>query len=665
MIRKFNKIAIANRGEIALRIIRAARDMQIQTLAFFSDEEKNAPHVLQADEAYSLGSGDLNDTYLNIEKIIKIAVDNGADAVHPGYGFLSENPNFADACRHVGLIFIGPSVEVLKQMGNKVTAKAIAKMAGVNVLESFLINPAEVDRITYKLNYPLLIKASNGGGGKGMQVVYNASQLAEKALQAARSALNYFGNDEIYIENYIENARHIEVQVVGDAFGSVVHLYERDCTIQRNHQKIIEEAPALSIPNKVRLELHKAALAICKEVKYENAGTVEFLVDANNNFFFLEMNPRIQVEHPVTEAVTGVDIVKEQISIAAGNQLSFSQNDVQVKGFAVEARLYLEDPQNSFLPSGQPIMYYSLPKGKDIRIESAVDIQNTANQYDPLVCKLIVWAENRQLAQEKMLKALNETIIVGPVTNQQYLKTIFLSENYINNQINTQFCHANAQQLNKLVFQKQNETPIETLMAAALFLWFRFGKEIGSVWEKFGFWRQFPSAEINIGDKNLNVYFSFVGNELYFQFNGFLYSVVIHAEQINQGFLHVEYDGQKSRISFFILNSAVLYLFSESYAYVLRNKSVLDSYPAEFNIESSDESSNDKSIVFSNLFGRVVDIYVKKDQTICKGDVLMIIESMKSENRVLSPLDAKIKKINVVVGEQVTDKMPLLYLENF
>ncbi|MBN2264110.1 MAG: ATP-grasp domain-containing protein [Prolixibacteraceae bacterium] len=664
MIRKFNKIAIANRGEIALRIIRAARDMQIQTLAFFSDEEKNAPHVLQADEAYSLGSGDLNDTYLNIEKIIKIAVDNGADAVHPGYGFLSENPNFADACQRAGLIFIGPSVEVLKQMGNKVTAKAFAKKAGVYVLESFLINPAEVDRITHKLDYPLLIKASNGGGGKGMQVVYNASQLAEKAAQAARSALNYFGSNEIYIENYIENARHIEVQVLGDAFGNVVHLFERDCTIQRNHQKIIEEAPALSIPNKVRHELHNAALAICKEVKYENAGTVEFLVDANNNYFFLEMNPRIQVEHPVTEAITGVDIVKEQICIAQGKPLSFTQNLVQVKGFAVEARLYSEDPQNGFLPSGQPIMYYSFPKEKTIRVESAVDMQNTASQYDPLICKLIVWAENREFARKKMLKALNETIIAGPVTNQQYLKTIFLSENYINNQINTQFCHTNAQQLNELVLQKQNETPIETLLAAALFLWFRSGKEKGSIWEKTGFWRQFPSAEIAFGDKNLNVYFRLVGNELHFQMNKILYSVVIHAEQINEGFLNVEYNGQKSSVSFFILNSAVLYLFSETYVYVLKNKSVLEAYPAEFDIESSDENSNDESTVFSNLFGRVVHIAVKKDQTIYKGDVLMIIESMKSENKVLAPFSGRIKKINVETGNQVTDKMPLLYIEN-
>lgn len=664
MIRKFKKIAIANRGEIALRIIRAAHEMQIQTLTFYSEEEKSAPHVLLSDEAYSLGSGDLNNTYLNINKIVEIAVQNGADAVHPGYGFLSENASFAEACEIAGLVFIGPSVDVLKQMGNKVTAKAIAKKAGVNVLESFLINPAEVDRIHHNFDFPLLIKASNGGGGKGMQVVYNASQLAEKAAQAARSALNYFGSDEIYIENYIENARHIEVQVLGDAFGNVVHLFERDCTIQRNHQKIIEEAPAVALPMHLRQQLHEAALAICQMVNYQNAGTVEFLVDINSNFFFLEMNPRIQVEHPITEAITGVDIVKEQISIAAGNRLSFLQTDVRLKGFAIEARLYSEDPQNSFLPSGQPVVHYSFPHGTNIRIESAIDMQGAANQFDPLVCKLVVWAENRRLALDKMLNALNETIIVGPVTNQQYLKAIFMSDDYLSNQLDTRFCHNNAQQLNEFVLQKKNETPTETLLAAVLFLWSLSDSNSTSVWTKNGNWRQFPMAEIEMAEKNFSIYFRLNGNLVQFELNKILYSFIIDAQQINQGVLFIENEKQKSRIAFYVENDAVLYLFSGSYTYVLKNKNVLEYYPLEFDIDSANTGSKHNSTVFANLFGRVVDIPVKKDQTIYKGDVLMIIESMKSENKVLAPFSGSVKKINVKVGDQISDKMPLLYIDN-
>ncbi len=663
MNKKFRKIAIANRGEIALRIIRAAKAIQIETLAFYSDDEKNAPHVEQADEGCSLGKGELKDTYLNVEKIVALAIENGAEAIHPGYGFLSENAAFAQACQDAGLVFIGPSVEVLQQMGNKVTAKTIARKAGVNVLESFVVDASGAFELNGIFHYPLLIKAANGGGGKGMQVVYNAEELQQKAGEAARAALNYFGSEEIYIENYIEDARHIEVQILGDAFGNIVHLHERDCTLQRKHQKIIEEAPATSISLQLRQKLHEAALAICREVGYQNAGTVEFLVDWDENFYFLEMNPRIQVEHPVTEAITGVDIVKEQLSIAAGNPLSFSQDEIRINGHAIEARVYAEDPLNGFAPSGKPVLHFEMPGDTNIRIETAIDLRGGAAQYDPLLCKLIAWGENREKAREKLISALDETTFLGTETNLQYLTALLETPEYIENKLNTQFCQLNIDALLLQIQQKNELTGHQWLLAAALFAWYGIAKETASVWLRSGFWRLYATTDILLNGQSYFIRFNIKKNMLDFHFKEKKYSFYLKEINLEKRKLLFENEGTSKSISFFKTQNAKLLLGLNGAVFELQNSSLLDFYPDDFFKENDDEMPGSE-VINSHLFGRVVDIRVKSNQTIRKGDVLMIIESMKSENRVLSPRDAKIKKINVVVGEQVTDKMPLLYLEN-
>ncbi|HKM92758.1 MAG TPA: biotin carboxylase N-terminal domain-containing protein [Prolixibacteraceae bacterium] len=663
MNRKFRKIAIANRGEIALRIIRTAKALQIKTVVFFSVEEKDAPHVLQADEAYSLGDGELKNTYLNIEKIVRLAIESGAEAVHPGYGFLSENPDFAKACELAGLVFIGPSVQVLQQMGNKVTAKNIAKKVGVKVLESLVVKPSEVINIHATFTFPLLVKASNGGGGKGMQVVYNADELQEKAKLAARAALNYFGNDEIYVENYLEDARHIEVQILGDAYGNVVHLFERDCTLQRNHQKIVEEAPAISISKQLREKLHEAALAICREVAYQNAGTVEFLVDSFENFYFIEMNPRIQVEHPVTEAVTGIDIVREQLSIAAGNPLSFLQTDVKIKGHAIEVRLYSEDPHNEFLPSGKPLLHFNLPWGENIRVESGIGTKGAASLFDPLLCKVIAWGENREIARLNLTAALSQTSFFGSKTNLHYIKTLLGSVEYIGNKFNTRFCHTG---LEKLIAEMNHETQSvkkEYLLAAALWNW--FSKPVNNVafWQKTGYWRAFLFIEIIIDEESFNIHFHIEKNKVEFDFKEYRYSFLVKNSSLQENQIELEQNGQVKWVSFFNINGASILLNIDGVAFQLTNGHHLDAYPEDFSTEIVFQNGNNE-VVESHLFGRVVEIPVKVEQTINKGDVLMIIESMKSENRVLATCNATIKKINVKVGEQVTDKMPLIYLEN-
>jgi acetyl/propionyl-CoA carboxylase alpha subunit len=355
------RILVANRGEIAVRIIHSIKKMGLETVALFHRNENKALHTRMADMAVSLGGGELPETYLNVSKIISIAKEFNCDAIHPGYGFLSENYQFARACEENGIVFIGPSSEVIRQMGSKSEARIIARKAGVPVLEAVEITKNQIPS-TIDLKYPLIIKPALGGGGKGMKMVMSENDLKDAIDIACRESLSYFNNDNLIIEPYIENARHIEVQILGDNFGNIIHLFERECSIQRNHQKIIEEAPAVSISEELRNKLYKAAIKIAREIKYTNAGTVEFLV-SGNSFYFLEMNTRIQVEHPVTEAITGIDIVEEQIRIAQNNPLSETLKHLKQNGHAIEARICAESSFENFRPSSGIIDFISFPTG--------------------------------------------------------------------------------------------------------------------------------------------------------------------------------------------------------------------------------------------------------------------------------------------------------------
>jgi acetyl-CoA carboxylase biotin carboxylase subunit len=437
----FKKILIANRGEIAVRVIRACREMGIPTVAVYSDVDRSALHVARADEAYHIGPAAARESYLNIERILDVAHRCGADAIHPGYGFLSENPEFARACAAAGVKFIGPPASAMEMMGSKTRAREAADRAGVPRVPgsvSALESVAQAREVAATVGYPVMIKAAAGGGGKGMRRVDSASDLANAFSAAQSEALRAFGNGEVYIEKLILNPRHIEIQIFGDEHGNVVYLGERECSVQRRHQKVIEEAPSPFVDPAMRQAMGETAVAIASAAGYYNAGTVEFLVDADRKFYFLEMNTRLQVEHPVTELVTGLDLVHLQILTAAGAQLPFIQSDLQLRGHAIEVRIYAEDPDNNFFPSPGRISRLLTPSGPGIREDSGIyEGWMVPLDYDPMLSKLIAYAPSRDQAIRRMRRALNEYFIGGIASNLGLFLQILDDENFAAARIDT------------------------------------------------------------------------------------------------------------------------------------------------------------------------------------------------------------------------------------
>ena len=419
------KILIANRGEIAVRIIRACREMGIETVAVYSEADKEALHTQLADEAVCIGPAASKDSYLNMESIISATLVSGADAIHPGFGFLSENEKFAELCEKCRITFIGPPSEVIRKMGNKTEARTTMVEAGVGVIPGWnesISSVEEAKTIADDLGYPVIIKAALGGGGKGMRTAFSEAELEQAFLTAKAEAKAAFGEDAVYMEHFMEHPRHVEVQILADAYGNIVHLGERDCSIQRNHQKFIEEAPCVAISPELREKMGCAAVKAARAAGYVNAGTIEFLLEKETDFYFMEMNTRIQVEHPVTEWVTGVDLVKEQIRIASGEKLSITQEDVCLEGHAIECRINAENPALDFRPSPGNITGLYLPGGKGIRMDTAIYSGYTVPAYyDSMIAKLIVHAENRSEALRKMKSALGEIVIEGIDTNVDYL----------------------------------------------------------------------------------------------------------------------------------------------------------------------------------------------------------------------------------------------------
>lgn len=413
----FKKILIANRGEIALRVIRACRELDIETVAVFSEGDREALHVKAADEAICIGPVASAKSYLNIPNIISAAELTGADAIHPGYGFLSENARFAEICESCNIAFIGPSPKIIESMGDKAMARKTMIECGIPVVpgsKDIIKDVEAAGEVAEEIGYPVLIKASAGGGGKGMRVAQNAKEL-RKSIQAAQNeAQASFGNSEVYLEKYVEEPRHIEFQILGDKHGNIVHLGERDCSLQRRHQKLLEESPSSAITPELRAEMGAMAVKAAKAVNYSNAGTIEFLLDRHGKFYFIEMNTRIQVEHTVTELVTGLDLVKEQIRLAAGEQLGFTQDDIQVRGWAIECRINAEDPDKNFMPSPGIIKTYHVPGGPGVRVDSAAyQGYMVPPYYDSMVGKLCVWGATRQEAIARMKRALEEFVIEG------------------------------------------------------------------------------------------------------------------------------------------------------------------------------------------------------------------------------------------------------------
>jgi acetyl-CoA carboxylase biotin carboxylase subunit len=439
----FEKVLIANRGEIAVRIMRTCREMGIQTVAVYSEADKAAAHVLEADEAVFLGPSEPSESYLHIDKLISAAQQSGAEAVHPGYGFLAENAAFAEACAKSGLTFIGPTAEVIQDLGNKTLARQIMQSAGVPVIPGMLeatTDPETLQKEAERIGYPVLVKAVAGGGGKGMRIVSSPDALKEGCLSASSEAQKAFGDGSLYLEKCLERPRHIEFQILADRQGHVVHLFERECSIQRRHQKIIEETPSIALTPSLREAMGKAAVSAAKASGYVNAGTVEFLLDPSGSFYFLEVNTRLQVEHPITEMTTGFDLVRHQLEIAAGNPLKLEQEHIAPRGHAMECRIYAEDPEALFFPSPGHVLVHHEPSGPGVRNDCGIYAGfEVPVEYDPILSKLVVAAGTREAARRRMIRALEEYVILGIRTTIPFLIDIFKSPAFAEGDIHTNF----------------------------------------------------------------------------------------------------------------------------------------------------------------------------------------------------------------------------------
>ena len=445
------KVLIANRGEIAVRIIRACREMGIRTVAIYSEADKNALHKTLADEAICIGPAQSAKSYLNMKAILEAACLTGADSIHPGFGFLSENPRFAKICEEMGIKFIGPNHELIELLGNKSKAKETMKKAGVPVVpgsEGLLSSKKQAIELAEQIKYPVMLKASAGGGGRGIRVAYNQKELEREYDLVRQEAKVSFNDDSIYLEKFVENPRHVEIQILADEHGNAVYLGERDCSIQRRHQKVLEESPSMAIDDKIRKKMGETVVKAVKEVGYSNAGTIEFLVDKNKNFYFMEMNTRLQVEHPVTEFVTGIDIVKEQIRIASGEKLSYNQKDITFTGHAMECRVNAENPAKNFMPCPGKITGLHLPGGNGIRVDTAIYADYTIPAcYDSMIAKVIVHGKDRNECIAKMKSALGEFIVDGITTNIDFLYKILENADFINNNYDTSFIEKNLENL--------------------------------------------------------------------------------------------------------------------------------------------------------------------------------------------------------------------------
>ncbi|MBQ3641403.1 acetyl-CoA carboxylase biotin carboxylase subunit [bacterium] len=438
----FKKVLIANRGEVAVRIIRACREIGIPTVAVYSEADADSLHVMLATEAYCIGPNESAQSYLNIPAIISAALISGADAIHPGYGFLSENADFAQICAEHNIKFIGPSPDSMRLMGDKSTArktmaaKKVPIIPGIGIITDY----NEAKKAARKIGYPVIIKATAGGGGKGMRVVNKEAELENNIILCQQEAEKFFGNPDVYMEKYLVNPRHIEVQIIADKFGNVVYLGERDCSIQRRHQKLVEETPSPAVNPEVRKRLGKAAIRAAKSAKYEGVGTVEFLLDKNKDFYFMEMNTRLQVEHGITEMISNIDIVREQINIAAGNQLSFKQEDVKLTGHAIECRINVEDPDNNFIPAPGEINGYIAPGGFGVRVDSHIySGYKVPPYYDSLISKVMCWAPTREEARRRMYRALKEYAITGVKTTLPFYQELIEDKTFISGKFDTGF----------------------------------------------------------------------------------------------------------------------------------------------------------------------------------------------------------------------------------
>ena len=663
------KILIANRGEIACRIIKTAKKLKIKTVSIYSDSDINAEHVLMSDESYYLGPSEASKSYLNISKIIEICKKAEVDAVHPGYGFLSENPNFVKELSKNKIVFIGPSENAIISMGDKIKSKMIAEKASVNVVPGFIgeiNNVNHAKEISKKIGFPVIVKASAGGGGKGMRIVNSEEDVEEAFLRASSEAKNSFGDERLFVEKYLVEPRHIEIQIIADNYGNVVSLGERECSIQRRNQKVIEEAPSSFLDERLRRDMSTQAIMLAKEVEYSSAGTVEFIVDKDKNFYFLEMNTRLQVEHPVTEMITGLDLVNEMINVANNKKLSFSQKDIKLNGWAFESRIYAEDPYKGFLPSIGRLTKYSPPsedKSMDYEIRNDTGVKEgdeISIFYDPMIAKLSTWGKDRKSAIKCMEKALDEFCISGLKNNLSFLSSIYLNPKFVDGEISTAFIEKEFKNGFKGLPIKQYKSLFEIIILTL-------------------------SAESDIRDLNLKKFdkrtsvelFDFFDNKKYisdeyivkldnkmFEISKFDGNLYLLDKMYNKLRVHHQIDFQTNliNINFYQDDQILLSTFLKLnycfpyYQIDFRGSSVKGITRDSINLELSKfmkkvEDEENKNSLICPMPGKLIELFVKVGDQVEVGQNLCIVEAMKMENTLQSSLKGQVKKINFKVND--------------
>ena len=659
-MKQFKKILIANRGEIAVRIIRAAKKNGIRSVAVYATDDADSLHVSMADEAVLLSGKTLAETYLNQDKIIEIALNSGAEAIHPGYGFLSENAGFAEKVADAGLVFIGPTPENIRLMGEKNRALDYVRTLGIPVLKSFKGTTQEILKHIPEMEFPVMVKASGGGGGKGMVICTSAEELLPALEKAERQALDYFGNCELFVEKYLPRARHIEVQLMADHYGNVLHFFERECSVQRRFQKIIEEAPSPSVDEKLRLELTSAAIKIAQSMNYRNAGTIEFLLGENGKFYFLEMNARIQVEHPVTEMITDTDLVSLQLHVAAGNELSLKQKDIRISGHAIEVRLCAEDAENNFKPSAGKLSLWQIPEMVNLRKETFVErgIIISSN-YDSLLAKLIVWGETRTRAIAQMNKVLSQTYISGVHTNLSFLSGLVESVVVQENKIYTRYVDENLDLINFRIQKKRQQLNKHKLVIAYLVFHFKQNENsVKSVWNQIGFWRMMPLVVVYVDDEKYECTISFNPDRQIFRINQEEYEtkVVLMNENLLELLINHELE------SFcFQEDEKHTKIISGGFAFALRSNLLRNQVLSMRKNEL--EQKIFQNLICADLFGKVLKLNTREGDVVRAGQILLTLESMKTEIHVLCPVDARVKKIFVKEGNAVVEKQLLVELE--
>ena len=659
----FTKILIANRGEIACRVIKTARRMGIKTVAVYSDADRTARHVAMADEAVHIGTSQARESYLLVDKIIDAARRTGAEAIHPGYGFLSENAGFAEACAKGGLVFIGPPPAAIRAMGSKSEAKKIMEKAKVPLVPGYHgddQSPALLAKEADRIGYPVLIKASAGGGGKGMRVVDAAARFEDALAGAKREAKSSFADDHVLIEKYLTRPRHIEIQVFADSHGNCLYLFERDCSIQRRHQKVIEEAPAPGMEPKRRKAMGEAAVAAAKAIGYQGAGTVEFIADQDGTFFFMEMNTRLQVEHPVTEMITGQDLVEWQLVVAAGGRMPLTQDQLRIDGHAVEVRLYAEDPARNFLPSTGTLAHLRLPaESEHVRVDTGVRQGDTVTPfYDPMIAKVIVHDRDRASAIRRMAALMGETEVVGVTTNAALLKALCSHPAFVGGEIDTGFIDRHREEL----FAKAAPADDRAFAVATLARVAEWAPRSSDPWDqKNGFrlldighdemrWKDGErevavivrrrrdgalDLELPSGTQEALVQ-RLADDRLAIRLGGDTFTAAVVRHRTNDG---VDYA-----------------LFADGASRRLRLVDPLD--VTQYEAVASGEAS-----VRSPLPGKIIDLKVKAGDRVSKGQPLLVLEAMKMEHTLSAPTDGRIKSVRYAVGEQVAEGADLVEFE--